>query len=320
MELIKKQFDTEVKQFDEEEGTIRAILSSGLPDRQGDMVDQASWNLDEYKKNPVVLWSHDHTQPAIAQALEIGINSDGMLEALIKFAINEYEFAKTIFKLYAGKFMRQFSVGFTSGKADEVNGVRILRDNILYEFSAVNVGADALALAKTKGIDVSSIEKMEEKKKEDIEKPYPTEHSCRLNDQGKYDRFARKNCEIKHDGKCIDVIYGIKDNKAEIQAYRYDKKTWTAGAAKNHCKDHDGSFEAASEEDGKKKICIPCILKEGRVLSTKNRGIIENAKEALVEVLKADENSRVDRGEKKINYMKVLSKTVRELIKVRNEK
>jgi hypothetical protein len=318
-ELIKKQFDIEVKQLDEEQGTIRAILSSGLPDRQGDMVDQSSWNLEEFKKNPVVLWAHDHTQPAIAQALEIFVNANGMLEALIKFAVKEYDKAATVFKLYAGKFMRAFSVGFITGKIDEVNGIRILKENTLFEFSAVNVGADALALAKTKGIDVSAFEKKEEKK-EDVEKPYPNEHSCRLNPPDKYDRFARKNCEIKHDNKCIDVIYGIKDNKSEIQAYRYDKEIWTVSSAKSHCDSHNGSFEAAS---GKEKECKKCdIEKDGRVISAKHRGLIEGARDSLNQVLKADDDSKTRREgeeEKKINFRRALSKAVRDLLKAKSE-
>ncbi|XOB41787.1 MAG: HK97 family phage prohead protease [Candidatus Nealsonbacteria bacterium] len=317
MELIKKQLDIKVKEFNEEEGTIRAILASGMPDRQGDMIDNSSWNFDDYKKNPVVLWAHDHTQPAIAQALEIGINSDGMLEAVVKFAVEEYEFAKTVFKLISGKFMRAFSVGFFSNKIEEINDIRILRDNILYEFSVVNVGADALALAKTKGIDVSSIEKMEEKR--DIEKPYPTEHSCRLEDPGKYKKFRRDNCAAKHDGKCIDYIYGIlSPKKSELQAMRYDKEIWTEANAKSHCKDNDGTFEPASEKEHKVRL-----EKEGRVLSAKNRGVIEKAKGALEDVLRADEDSRADKKKSRIainqtNYKRVLSKAIRELIEARN--
>ncbi len=69
-----------------------------------------------------------------------------------------------------------------------------------------------------------------------------------MKEPGQYDRFARKNCEIKSSGKCIDVIYGIKENKSEIQAYRYPKEKWTADDARAHCKDHGGSFEAAKEE------------------------------------------------------------------------
>jgi len=78
--------------------------------------------------------------------------------------------------------------------------------------------------------------------------PYPNEHSCRLADPGQFDRFARKNGEQEHEGKKIDVVYGVKDGKSEIQALRYDKSTWTADAAHSHCQSRDGSFEAASEE------------------------------------------------------------------------
>jgi len=78
--------------------------------------------------------------------------------------------------------------------------------------------------------------------------PYPKEHSCRLEDPDKYDKFARKNCAEKHDGKCIDFIFGIKKGKSELQAMRYDKEIWTEEAARKHCKDHDGTFEAAKED------------------------------------------------------------------------
>jgi hypothetical protein len=80
--------------------------------------------------------------------------------------------------------------------------------------------------------------------------PYSNEHACRLHDPGDYDKFARKNCEIKHEGKCIDVIYGIKDGKSEIQAMRYPKDIWDAEDARAHCEDHDGTFEAAAKGEG----------------------------------------------------------------------
>jgi len=82
--LIKKQLEIEVKDFNKEEGTMSFILSSGMPDRHGEMIDQTSWNLDEYKKNPVVLWSHDAYNPPIAQMIKVGPNSDGMLEGAMK--------------------------------------------------------------------------------------------------------------------------------------------------------------------------------------------------------------------------------------------
>jgi HK97 family phage major capsid protein len=81
------------------------------------------------------------------------------------------------------------------------------------------------------------------------QRPYPGEHACRLENPDKYERFARKNCYKKHDGKCIDYIFGIpKGGGSELQAMRYKKETWTADSARSHCKSAGGSFEAASEK------------------------------------------------------------------------
>lgn len=80
----------------------------------------------------------------------------------------------------------------------------------------------------------------------EAEKPFPNEHACRLKDPGGFDKFARKNCAQKHDEKCIDVIYGIKEGTSEIQSLRYKKSIWEASAAKSHCSSRNGKFEAAS--------------------------------------------------------------------------
>lgn len=81
--------------------------------------------------------------------------------------------------------------------------------------------------------------------------PYPNEHACRLNPPGKYKSFARQKRKSSG-GKIYSVIFGIfmKGGKktSEEQAYRYPKASWTAAEARAHCKDHNGSFEAASKE------------------------------------------------------------------------
>jgi HK97 family phage major capsid protein/HK97 family phage prohead protease len=46
----------------------------------------------------------------------------------------------------------------------------------------------------------------------------------------------------------VDVIYGIKSGKSEIQALRYPKETWSADDARGHCKKRGGTFEAAKAE------------------------------------------------------------------------
>jgi len=76
--------------------------------------------------------------------------------------------------------------------------------------------------------------------------PFPNEHACRLNPPN-YPKYARQNCKVKHNGKCIDFIYGVRGpNQSELQSMRYPKKIWDAGAARAHCKSKKGTFEAAS--------------------------------------------------------------------------
>jgi len=94
-------------------------------------------------------------------------------------------------------------------------------------------------------------------------RPYENEHACRLEPPGNFDSFARKNCDQKKNDKCIDVIYGIKGGKSEIQSLRFKKKIWTADAARKVCKARGGTFEAAKKTKGinmDEKIEKRCFL------------------------------------------------------------
>lgn len=139
---------------------IRAVFSTPMQDRHGEIVDQKGWDLQYFLLNPVVLWAHDQMSPAIGKVIDIAI-VDGNLEGTIQFAAAEYEFAKTIYNLMAGGYISAISVGFANNKwqYDETNDQLILLQNELYEVSVVNVPANALALAKSKGVDISVIEK-----------------------------------------------------------------------------------------------------------------------------------------------------------------
>jgi len=100
-----------------------------------------------------------------------------------------------------------------------------------------------------KGIIMIEEEKFDESEMFIDLKPYENEHSCRLQSPDKYKKFARKNCYAKSDGKCIDFIFGIKeDGKSEVQSMRYNKDEWTEAEAKKHCDEHGGTFEAAKKE------------------------------------------------------------------------
>lgn len=156
-----------IKSVDQAKATLDAVFSTSDEDRHGDVVEQ-NWDLKAYKKNPVLLNSHqsrDATE-TIGKVQPISVK-DGKLQGRVHFAVNENPKAKVIFDLYAGGFLSGFSVGFIPKEFDDKNPFRIKKSELL-EISAVAVPANALSLAKQKGIDVEPLE--DEPADEDIEK------------------------------------------------------------------------------------------------------------------------------------------------------
>lgn len=132
--------------------SVEAVVSTETVDRAGDIVDQASWRLAQFLRNPVVLYMHDHGQP-VGRAEDVAVRN-GQLEATIVFA--DTERGREIFQLYAEKALRAFSVGFSVGRIEEEIGegrtVTRLLDCELWEISAVTVPANPDALAKHKAL------------------------------------------------------------------------------------------------------------------------------------------------------------------------
>ena len=85
--------------------------------------------------------------------------------------------------------------------------------------------------------------------------PYKNEHAFRIKDPDQYESFARKNNEF---GDGIHVIYGIKNDKSEVQSIRFSAKKWTFTAAKKWLKDHDWKYIKAEEATGEKGFDVKC--------------------------------------------------------------
>jgi len=90
--------------------------------------------------------------------------------------------------------------------------------------------------------------------------PYPNEHTCRLRDPDDFQPDSFRRVERKHDGKKYSIIMGRLKGEETMteQAYRYDKEIWTEAMARQHCQDHDGSFEPASDEHGLEISGVEC--------------------------------------------------------------
>ena len=126
----------------DEEYTLNFVGSSETPDRHGDVVKSDGWRLDSYKANPVFLWGHDHRQLPIGKAVNVKVNKkEKRLEFKIKFAVEEYAFAATVYKLFKSGFLNATSVGFMvhDWEYDEKEDKFVLTDSELLELSAVTV-------------------------------------------------------------------------------------------------------------------------------------------------------------------------------------
>jgi len=158
--LIYKKLGTKVVSVNEETYEIDFIFSTGDTDRHDEIIDQKGWKLTEFLSNPVVLFAHDQHNPAVGKVVSVSMEN-GQLEGRVKFAAEEYPFAKVLFNLYKNGFMRAVSVGFMNLKYsfDEAKEQLILLENELYELSLVNVPANAQALAKCAGMDIEPLEK-----------------------------------------------------------------------------------------------------------------------------------------------------------------
>jgi HK97 family phage prohead protease len=153
---IYKPFNIEVKDVSEETREIVAIGSQQKADRDGDIIKVDGIDIRNYKKNPVVLWSHNHSDPPIGRASKIW--KDGKkLMFKIQYADPEtYSFADTIYKLTKNGYINAFSIGFVPNWDDaipnEKTGGYTFNKSELLEVSAVNIPANPVALVESRSI------------------------------------------------------------------------------------------------------------------------------------------------------------------------
>ena len=146
-----------VKTAKAEDGRTHVIASTDDVDRSDDVVDQTSWQLDRHARNPVVLWAHSYRDPPVgtaAMAVE-----DGALHGRIKWDDNEVnQLGTLVAHQYRTGVLSAVSVGFrphTMTLRSELPKEHphfgekgyLLRDNELYELSAVPVPANPEAHA-----------------------------------------------------------------------------------------------------------------------------------------------------------------------------
>ena len=78
--------------------------------------------------------------------------------------------------------------------------------------------------------------------------PFQNEHSCRIRPPEAFQQDSfRRSKDVGAKGR--DFIYGRLKGQTTmtLQTIRYDKTLWSEERAKDDCKQHNGSFEAAKK-------------------------------------------------------------------------
>lgn len=158
---VQHSFDTEIKASETDSRSLIFTISTASVDRMGDTIAVDGWKLDNYRKNPVVLWAHDSSSLPLARASKIWIE-DNKLKADAQFTPSGMaRFNDTVFDMLKGKFLNATSVGFQPLKyafTDDPQrrfGIDFMEQELL-EFSIVCVPAnqEALIEARAAGIDI----------------------------------------------------------------------------------------------------------------------------------------------------------------------
>lgn len=151
---IQKLFDSAEITEKAEDGSFTAIASTPRVDRHGEVVDISGWDLKNFKKNPVLLWAHDHTIPAIGKASRIWTSDGKLMFKGVWSTATEY--GRAAKQLVAEGILNSFSVSFLPR---EMDGDTYTKQELL-EISLVNVPAnpDAMILAY-KSLTKSGFEK-----------------------------------------------------------------------------------------------------------------------------------------------------------------
>lgn len=138
-----------VRGIDEKSATVEVVASTGDVARDHAIIEVAGWELDNYLKNPVVLWAHNDFEVPIARAVEI-TKGDDELVIKTEFDTEDPEAMRIFGKVVRG-FVNAVSVRWIPLETEtrEIDGhgqVLVFVRQELLELSFCSVPADPGAL------------------------------------------------------------------------------------------------------------------------------------------------------------------------------
>lgn len=130
-----------VSQDENDDLIITGLANAAVEDRVGDIIPEEAYKkggLDNYRKNPILLFNHDYGEP-IGKTTGIEVSASGLA---ITATISEA--AGRIYKLIKDGVLKSFSIGFmvTDASYDSATDIFVIKDLELLEVSVVSVPAN----------------------------------------------------------------------------------------------------------------------------------------------------------------------------------
>jgi hypothetical protein len=106
--------DEERASMDDDEDkrqSYRFVMSDAEPDRADDIVEQ-TWDLSEFRQNPVAPYNHDYSAPPIGRWENVRAVGGVLRGTLIPTPVESYPLSLTVAALLEQRVLRTVSVGF----------------------------------------------------------------------------------------------------------------------------------------------------------------------------------------------------------------
>jgi HK97 family phage prohead protease len=237
-----------IEQLDDKMKSFVAVASTEDEDRDKDIVRQDGWDLKNFKKNPMIPWSHDYWESPIARSLRTWVDKDAK-KLMIKPQFDENDDkSMKIFNKYKNGFLTSFSVGFRGleftwrNEEDKWGGGIEFTKQELLEVSGVTIPANPNATVSLNGIE--NVQNM-------MQLGYPTvfaETESGLFYPVREELAEFVNPEIKaiDDFPGVQAVYAnsignINDGSTGdpiAVGYYFDPETWNTGDIKGWISDH----------------------------------------------------------------------------------
>lgn len=167
---LLKDYTPQLKIVDpDDDHVMEFVASTPDVDRDGDTIDVAGWELDNFLKAGSFLWAHNSTLPGLAEVIT-AYKMGNELRVRVRFTGPDmphpmgYGFGHTVWRMYQEKVIKGVSVGFLPKEwtYNEERGGWLPTDfkrQELLELSAVPVPSNpnAIEAAKSKGIDLGPV-------------------------------------------------------------------------------------------------------------------------------------------------------------------